>query len=202
MIQELKQSVSSVHMARKDLKCFTQLCGNLYYKMSDGVLARCLGVEEAAKRLEEVHDKVCGTTTPVNLSRRLQRQGDYWPNMARDAKAKAREEACLKCTWMPDRAECAFIDVVDWRQPYIEYLTKGTLPDDRYEANKLKKMAKRYIVNDGKLFKRGLSGILLRCLSGDEAMEVMHQSHAGTLAEHQGGRKLFPYLLQSEKKGK
>jgi len=31
-------------MARKDLKCFTKLCGNLYYKMSDGVLARCLGV--------------------------------------------------------------------------------------------------------------------------------------------------------------
>lgn len=64
MIQELKQSVSSVHMARKDLKCFTKCCGNLDYKMSDGVLARCLGVEEAAKRLEEVHDKVCGTTTP------------------------------------------------------------------------------------------------------------------------------------------
>lgn len=88
MIQELKQSVSSVHMARKDLKCFTQLCGNLYYKMSDGVLARCLGVEEAAKRLEEVHDKVCGTTTPVNLSIRLQLQGYHWPNMARDAKAR------------------------------------------------------------------------------------------------------------------
>jgi len=57
--------------------------------------------------------------------------------MARDA--KAREEACLKCTWMPSRAECAFIDVVDWRQPYIEYLTKGTLPDDRYEANLFRK---------------------------------------------------------------
>lgn len=47
MIQELKQSVSSVHMAKKDLKCFTKLCGNFDYKMSDGVLARCLGVEEA-----------------------------------------------------------------------------------------------------------------------------------------------------------
>lgn len=44
MIQELKQSVSSVHMAKKDLKCFTKLCGNFDYKMSDGVLARCLGV--------------------------------------------------------------------------------------------------------------------------------------------------------------
>jgi len=43
---------------------------------------------------------------------------------------------------------------VDWVKPYIEYLTKGTLPDDGYEANKLKKMAKRHIVNDGKLFKR------------------------------------------------
>lgn len=51
VIQELKQSVSSVHMARKDLKCFTKLCGNFDYKMSDGVLARCLGIEEAAKTL-------------------------------------------------------------------------------------------------------------------------------------------------------
>lgn len=51
---------------------------------------------------------------------------------------------------------------------------------DRYEANKLNQIAKRYIVNNGKLFKRGLSGILWRCLSGDEAMEVMHQSrHLG-----------------------
>ncbi|GER39086.1 ribosomal protein S12 [Striga asiatica] len=77
-----------------------------------------------------------------------------------------REEACLKCTFCSIGHPCAFIDVVDWRQPYIEYLTKGTLPDDRYEANKLKKMA----------------------VYRDEAMEVMHQSHAGTLAEHQGGR--------------
>lgn len=108
----------------------------------------------------------------------------------------------MQCTFCSIGHPCAFIDVVDWRQPYIESLTKGTLPDDRYEANKLKKIAKRYIVNDGKLFKRGFSGILLRCLSGDEAMEVMHQSHTGILAEHQGGRKLFQYLLQSEKKVK
>ncbi|KAK8502190.1 hypothetical protein V6N11_057984 [Hibiscus sabdariffa] len=54
--------------------------------------------------LEPTNDKVCGTTKPVNLYRRLQRQGYYWPDMARDA--KAREEPCLKCTWTPDRAEC------------------------------------------------------------------------------------------------
>jgi hypothetical protein len=40
---------------------------------------------------------------------------------------------------MPDRAESSFIDVVDWIKPYIEYLTKGTLPDDGYEANKRQK---------------------------------------------------------------
>jgi len=33
VIQELKQSV---HMAKKDLKCFTKLCGNFDYKMPDG----------------------------------------------------------------------------------------------------------------------------------------------------------------------
>ena len=78
-------------------------------------------------------------------------------------------------------SQCSGLETAIYR------VSDRTLPDDRYEANKLKKMAKRSIVNDGKLFKRGLSGIRLRCLSGDEAMEVMHQSHAGTLAEHQGG---------------
>lgn len=55
-------------------------------------------------------------------------------------------------------------------------------------------------MNDGKLFKRGLSGILLRCLSGDEAMEVMHQSHV--TCWHLGGaprRAKFQYLLQRKK---
>ena len=41
VIQELKQSVSLVHMAKKDLKYFTKLYDNFDYKMSDGVSARC-----------------------------------------------------------------------------------------------------------------------------------------------------------------
>lgn len=90
MIQELKQSVSSVHMAKKDLKCFTKLCGNFYYKMSDGVLARCLGLEEGAKGLEKDHDKIRETTTPVNLYRRLQRQGYYWPGLGGMQKLEKR----------------------------------------------------------------------------------------------------------------
>ena len=45
VIQELKQLVSSVHMAKKDLECFTKLCGNFDYKMFDGVLARCFDIK-------------------------------------------------------------------------------------------------------------------------------------------------------------
>jgi hypothetical protein len=40
--------------------------------------------------IEEVHELVCGTTRPVNLYRRLQRQGDYWPDMAKGYKSSRR----------------------------------------------------------------------------------------------------------------
>ena len=84
-------------------KLCDEILWHLDYKIFDKFLTRCLGVEEVGK--------VCGTTKSVNLYRRLQRQGYYWLNMARDA--KAQEEVWLKRTWMPDRAECAFINVVD-----------------------------------------------------------------------------------------
>ncbi|KAL5549105.1 hypothetical protein UlMin_004336 [Ulmus minor] len=45
--------------------------GVLYYKSPTGVLARCLSKKEARKRLDEVHDQICGMEG-APLARRLQ----------------------------------------------------------------------------------------------------------------------------------
>lgn len=59
-------------------------------------------VEKAAKRLEEVQDKVCGTTTPVNLYRtedckdkvRQQLAFLIWLGMQKLEKKEADREFC------------------------------------------------------------------------------------------------------------
>nr|XP_023882149.1 uncharacterized protein LOC111994490 [Quercus suber] len=60
--------------SKEQLKCFkdyTLVVGKLYRKFLGGVLARCLGLSEFGKRLREVHEKSCGSSTTVSLYRRL-----------------------------------------------------------------------------------------------------------------------------------
>ena len=61
----------------KVLKDYALVRGELYCRMLGGVLSRCVGQEEAQRKLKEVHDKTCRFCEEVNLYRRLQRAGFY-----------------------------------------------------------------------------------------------------------------------------
>ena len=61
----------------KVLKDYALVRGELYCRMLGGVLSRCVGQEEAQRKLKEVHDKTCGFCEEVNLYRRLQKAGFY-----------------------------------------------------------------------------------------------------------------------------
>ena len=69
----------------KVLKDYAMVRGELYRRMSGGVLSRCVGQEKAQRKLREVHDKTCGSCGEFSLYRRLQRVGFYWPSMGKDA---------------------------------------------------------------------------------------------------------------------
>ena len=69
----------------KVLKDYALMRGELYCRMPNGVLSRCVGQDKAQKKLKEVHDKTCGSCGEVSLHRRLQRAGFYWPSMGKDA---------------------------------------------------------------------------------------------------------------------
>ncbi|KAI8530216.1 hypothetical protein RHMOL_Rhmol11G0038700 [Rhododendron molle] len=79
---ELKSPSAAITL--NNLKHFTIYQGVLYYRGSGGLLARCIGEEEAKIKVQEVHEQSCGTGD-ITLYRRLQRQGYYWPTMATDA---------------------------------------------------------------------------------------------------------------------
>ena len=61
----------------KVLKDYALVRGELYCRMLGGVLSRCVGQEEAQRKLKEVHDKTYKFCEKVNLYRRLQRAGFY-----------------------------------------------------------------------------------------------------------------------------
>uniref|UniRef100_A0A2N9E761 RNA-directed DNA polymerase n=1 Tax=Fagus sylvatica TaxID=28930 RepID=A0A2N9E761_FAGSY len=178
----------------KEIKDYTLISGDLYRRLPGGVLARCISLKEAKERLPEVHEKTCGDGGAISLYRRLQRLGYFWPNMS--AEAAGIQSQCPTCQFHYNNEEvCATFVSADWRTPFLEYLLERILPSNPKDAYRLKRLALRYFVEGGTLFRKGFHGEPLRCLSLSESQMVMKETHAGECGEHQGKKRLYQCLL-------
>ncbi|XP_026443575.1 uncharacterized protein LOC113343657 [Papaver somniferum] len=122
---------------------------------------------------------------------RLQRLEIYWPSMF--AQAAALQDSCADCQAPPQPAEVCTVEEVDWRQPYIDFIQHGKLPSDRQATLRIQKKGTCFFMHEGVLYRRSYSNAMLRCMSDQEAMEVMTRPHE---AEHQGMWKLFLQLYK------
>ena len=68
--------------------------GNLYFRNAGGWLSRCVGPEEAERRLKKTHEKHW-EITEIPLYRRIQREGYFWPRIKKDVAELQRK--CDKC---------------------------------------------------------------------------------------------------------
>ena len=178
----------------KMLKDYVLIAGDLYRRLHGGVLARCVSLQKVAKKLIEVHEKSCKFRDEVSLYRRLQRLSYFWPNMNKEA--ASLQEQCSFCQHQheSDRVYTTFISN-DWRTPFLEYLIENILPQTSQAAIRLKKLATRYFVEGGILFRKGFHGDPLRCLSLAKSQTVMKEAHSGECGEHQGKKRLYQLLL-------
>ena len=72
----------------------------------------------------------------------------------------------------------------DWRNPFIQYLTEGILPQKHSERYKLKKLATRYFLHNIVLFKKGYDRDPLRYLGPEEAKEMIKEVYSEECGEH------------------
>ncbi|KAL5559112.1 hypothetical protein UlMin_035323 [Ulmus minor] len=194
-IKDMKVKILEGKMTNyKTVRQFHIESGILYYKSSTGVWARCVSKQEATQRLKEVHEQTCGTGG-APLARRLLRAGYYWEGMQNDA--QEIQKNCGTCKLEPTAKEAVMlIKINDWRKPYIDYLTKGLVPDDKTEEVKIKRHAVKYVMKEDSLYRKAYSGDVLRCINGQEVEEVLREIHEGDCGEHQGGRRLYEEILR------
>jgi hypothetical protein len=74
----------------------------------------------------------------------------------------------------------------DWRKPIVSYLENPVGITDR----KIKYKALSYTIIGNELFKKTPEGILLKCLSEDEAFLAISNVHSGSCGAHQAGHKM------------
>lgn len=73
----------------------------------------------------------------------------------------------------------------------VTYLTNGSLPKDRTEADKIRRKAPRFwLSEDQKLYKRSYSGPYLLCVHLEAVEVLLEESHEGICGSHTGGRSL------------
>ncbi|KAL0419154.1 UNVERIFIED_CONTAM: hypothetical protein Sradi_1328900 [Sesamum radiatum] len=82
------------------------------------------------------------------------------------------------------------VEEEDWRQPLVDYLKYGKLPNDLRRRTDTRRRATRFIYYKGTLYRRSFDGLFLRCLSDNEKVQAMEEAHSGVCGAHQSGPKL------------
>ncbi|XP_016168410.1 uncharacterized protein LOC107627305 [Arachis ipaensis] len=87
--------------------------------------------------------------------------------------------------------------VHDWRTPFLEYIKTGAVPKEESNLPLFRRRASFYTVIGNTLYRRGYSQPLLKCISKDEAEEIMAETHEGVCGNHIGGRALAAKILRT-----
>lgn len=66
---------------------------------------------------------------------------------------------------------------LDWHDPIIQYLQKGTLPTDKDEQHKLMVKSRSYLIVEDQLYRRGGPNIVMKCVSVDEGQGLLEEIH-------------------------
>ena len=84
----------------------------------------------------------------------------------------------------------------NWMTPIKEYLINDVLPSESLEAKQLRYRATRYSVLSGKLYRRGYSRVLQRCVGPEEAKGILKDIHSGSCGNHAGSISLAHKALR------
>jgi hypothetical protein len=64
------------------------------------------------------------------------------------------------------------------------YLKDNILPDDIASTDRIACLAKRYMLVEGDLYRRGANGVLMRCITQKEGCELLAEVHGGECGNH------------------
>ncbi|XP_058757131.1 uncharacterized protein LOC131630360 [Vicia villosa] len=84
-----------------------------------------------------------------------------------------------------------------WMTPVYNFLTKDELPTDAKEASAIKRRVCSYTIVENKLYRRGFSIPLLKCVDTLQALEILQELHEGISGQHLGGRSLARKSLRA-----
>jgi hypothetical protein len=74
----------------------------------------------------------------------------------------------------------------DWRIPYLDHLTRGDLPTDKIEAQRITRRAKSFVIfgDSRELYHRSPTGVLQCYITNEEGRNLLNDLHSGACGHH------------------
>jgi hypothetical protein len=69
-------------------------------------------------------------------------------------------------------------------------MVNKTLPEDVVKAQRIVRQSKAFVVLQGKLYKKSITGILQRCVTPQEGQIILKDIHAGVCGHHASSRAI------------
>jgi ribonuclease HI len=88
-------------------------------------------------------------------------------------------------------------DPNDWREPIIMYIKNEEEPDDKAAAEHIARQSAHYTLIGGALYRRGATGVLMRCISSTTRKQLLDEIHAGQCGVHAASRTLVMKAFRS-----
>jgi hypothetical protein len=82
-----------------------------------------------------------------------------------------------------------------WISEIRDYLKENILPEDHVSVECIVRLAKRYTVVEGDLYRRGANGIFMQCITQEEGRELLAEIHGGECGSHSSSRTLVGKAL-------
>jgi hypothetical protein len=77
-----------------------------------------------------------------------------------------------------------------WITEIQTYLKGNILPDDMASTDRIVRLAKRYTLVEGDLYRCGANDVLMRCITREEGYELLIEVHGGECGNHASSRTL------------
>jgi hypothetical protein len=88
-------------------------------------------------------------------------------------------------------------DSDDWREPIIKYIKNEEEPDDKNAAERIARQSAHYTLIGETLYRRGASGVLMKCILSATGKQLLEEVHAGQCGIHAASRTLVGKVFRS-----
>jgi transposase InsO family protein len=88
-------------------------------------------------------------------------------------------------------------DSDDWREPIIRYIKNEEESDDKNTAERIARQSAHYTLIGETLYRRGATGILMKCILSATGKQLLEEVHAGQCGIHAASRTLVGEVFRS-----